>query len=191
MSHIVRFIFEMLHLKHVKHEWVRLAGVEFPDSVAEHSLNAAQIGYILAIMEWVDAQKVSAMLIRHDIGETRMGDIHKVGARYYADKKKIENSVHDDQLQGFAWDKNITLLINEMMEKKTPEAIVAKDADYLEMAFQAKKYVEQWYVSCEDRIINVWNALKTESAKQIWKEMTISESTDRWRKTNLKKLPTS
>jgi putative hydrolase of HD superfamily len=51
MKELVRLIFETLHLKHVKHEGWRIIGVEHPDSVAEHSLCAAQIAYIIAKME--------------------------------------------------------------------------------------------------------------------------------------------
>lgn len=191
VTQIVRFVFELFHLKHVKHEGVRLANVEFPDSVAEHSLNAAQIWYILATMEWLDAERVAAMLVWHDIGETRMGDIHKVWARYFEWKKEIEKRVHDDQLDVLPFGESVKSLILEMISKTTPEAVVAKDADYLEMAFQAKKYVEQWYAACQIWIDNVWKALKTESAKRLWDEMIRSDSTDWRNKTNLKKIPTS
>lgn len=74
-------------------------------------------------------------------------------------------------------------------EKKSDAVwIIAKDADYLEQAFQAKIYLEQWYSAAQDRITNVGNALKTESAKQLWEEMKTVHSTDRrqW----LKKIPT-
>ena len=51
LQKITNLIFEGLHLKRIKHEGWRMCGIENPDSVAEHSLNAAQIGYILAKME--------------------------------------------------------------------------------------------------------------------------------------------
>lgn len=61
--------------------------IKQPDTVAEHSLNAAQIGYILAKMEWADANKVATMLVWHDIAETRIGDMHKVAIWYIKNKK--------------------------------------------------------------------------------------------------------
>lgn len=191
ISKIVNFIFEMLHLKAIKHEWWRLAWVESPDSVAEHSLNAAQIWYLLAKMEWVDAEKVCAMLVRHDMAETRIGDITKVGARYRSSKKEIEKLAFEAQIAELSFAQSLRELEEEMSARATKEALVAKDADYLEMAFQAKKYTEHGYGMAEDWIVNVGKSLKTESAKQLRNEMIKSKSTDRWSTTHLKKLPTS
>ena len=181
MKKLVQFIFEALHLKHIKHEWWRMAWVQFPDSVAEHSLNAAQIGYILAKMEGVDANKVAAMLVRHDIAETRIGDIHKVGTKYITNKKEIETKVLHDQVDHLEFGNNIFELFDEYEERKTLEWIIAKDADYLEQAFQAKVYQEQGHEACENWIENVGKALKTASAKQLWKQMQEGRSSDWWR----------
>ena len=87
---LVNLIFEWQHLKRIKHEGWRLAGVSNPDSVAEHSLVAAQIGYILAKMEWADVGKVVSMLIWHDIHEARIQDVHKLSLRYLWKKKLLE-----------------------------------------------------------------------------------------------------
>ncbi|MBP6256261.1 HD domain-containing protein [Patescibacteria group bacterium] len=72
-------------------------------------------------------------------------------------------------------------LLEAYENKTTDVARIVKDADYLEMAFQAKIYVEQGYSAAQERIINVGNALKTESAKQLWTEMQTVHSTDWWR----------
>ena len=188
---IVNLIFEAFHLKHVKHEGVRLVGVQFPDSVAEHSLNAAQIWYILAKMEWADANKVAAILIRHDIWETRIWDMHKIWSRYFDNKKEVENHVVQDQFSDFDFSDDLFSDLNEYSTRSTLEWNIAKDADYLEMAFQAKIYVEQGYQSAQDRIDNVWWALKTDAAKRVWSEMISHNSTDWRRKEKLMKIPTS
>jgi 5'-deoxynucleotidase YfbR-like HD superfamily hydrolase len=51
MKKLVEFLFECLHLKDIKREGWRYAGIQFPESVAEHTLHAAQIGFILAQLE--------------------------------------------------------------------------------------------------------------------------------------------
>jgi 5'-deoxynucleotidase YfbR-like HD superfamily hydrolase len=79
-------------------------------------------------------------------------------------------------------------LFDEYEERETLEGKVAKDADYLEMAFQAKIYVEQGHVVAQDRIDNVVRALKTQGAKQLREEMVVSDSSDWWKKTGLKKM---
>jgi len=186
MKTLINFIFETFHLKRIKHEWARLAGVDFPDSVAEHSLNAAQIGYILAMMEWADANKVSAMLIWHDVAETRIWDIHKVWSRYIHGKKEIEKKVMSEQLDWLEFGQDVQALFDEYEERSTLEWKIAKDADYLEQAFQAKIWVEQGYSWMQNRIDNVGAALKTDSAKNVWEEMVKSSSNDWWE--GLKKL---
>ncbi|MGC9308938.1 MAG: HD domain-containing protein, partial [Thermoplasmatota archaeon] len=45
-----QFIYELGMLRRIRREGWRLAGIE-PESVAAHSLRAAQIGYLLACME--------------------------------------------------------------------------------------------------------------------------------------------
>lgn len=185
---LVNLIFETLHLKQVKHEGVRMMGVRDPESVAEHSCNAAQIWYLLALMEWADANKVAAMLVWHDIWETRIGDVHKVGARYRKNKHEVEMQVIQDQFEEIVWWDKIFALFEEYEHRTSKEWIIAKDADYLEQAFQAKVYVEQWYDAAQDRIDNVGKAIQTESAKQLWNEMSHTNSYDWWRATGLKKL---
>ena len=188
LKKITNLIFEGLHQKQIKHEGWRMCGVQFPDSVAEHSLNAAQIGYILARMEGADAYKVATMLVWHDIAETRIGDHHKVAARYLTNKKEAEKQVMSEQFAGLPFEDDIMQIFHEYEEKTTLEGKIAKDADYLEMAFQAKMYMENGHAEAIDWIKNVGVALRTESAKQIWQEMTETSFVDWWKNTGLKKL---
>ncbi|EKD30400.1 MAG: hypothetical protein ACD_78C00067G0002 [uncultured bacterium (gcode 4)] len=188
LKKITNLIFESLHLKRIKHEWWRLCGVENPDSVAEHSLNAAQIGYILAKMEWADAQKVVTMLVWHDITETRSGDHNKIAARYLLGKKEAEERIIHDQFDWLPFADDIFALFHEFEEKITLEGKIAKDADYLEVAFQAKAYVELGHVEAVNWIQNVGNALRTESAKKVWQEMNQTSFVDWWKQEGLKKV---
>jgi putative hydrolase of HD superfamily len=188
VKRLTNLIFEGLHLKNVKHEGWRLCGIPAPDSVAEHSLNAAQIGYVLAKMEGADANKVAAMLVWHDLAETRVGDHHKIAARYITGKREIEGAVMKDQLEGIDFGADIADLFAQYEDRSTLEGTIAKDADYLEQAFQGKVYVETGYHVAQKWIENVGKALRTESAKKLWKEMTESHSTDWWLPSNLPKI---
>jgi putative hydrolase of HD superfamily len=185
---VVNFIFELNQLKRQPHIGFQLAGVENPDSVAEHAFRAAQIGYVLAVMEGdVDAEKVVTMLVIHDNGEARVGDQHKLAARYVT-KKEGEAQAFQDQLSGLGeqlggkWDKYIF----EYSERNTKEGIIAKDADWLETAFQAKEYADLGYSAAQDWIDNVEKALETGSAKQVLARMKETHFTDWWQ--GLKKM---
>jgi len=187
IKEIVKYIFELNHLKRIKHSGWHLAGIKHPDTVAEHSLRAAQIGYILAVMEDVNPEKVVTMLVFHDNGEIRIGDQNKVSARYYSNKKAEEKATEEQNAGlGRVIGNNLNKFFKECEERKTLEGVVAKDADWLEQAFQAKEYFDLGYKSTWNWIENVEKALETESAKKIIKEMKNVEFTDWWK--NLKKM---
>jgi 5'-deoxynucleotidase YfbR-like HD superfamily hydrolase len=93
-----------------------------------------------------------------------------------------------DQFNGLEFAPDIQDIFHQYEEKSTLEGQIAKDADYLEQAFQAKIYVEQGYSSAQNWIDNVGKALKTNAAKMIFDEMIISQSTDWWMKNDLKKI---
>jgi len=180
---LVNLIFEGEHLKRIKHEGWRLAGVPNPDSVAEHSLVAAQIGYILAKMEWADVGKVVSMLIWHDIHEARIQDVHKVSLRYLWKEKllEMEDKALQEQFDGLDFSSEIRKFNDEMNWRTTLEGKIAKDADYLEQAFFAKYYLEIGYKETQDWIKNVWNALQTESAKKLFDEMVNTSFSEWWK----------
>ncbi len=188
MNNIANFIFELGQLKRVKRSGSWLMGVKDPESVAEHTHRATIIGRILAELENADINKVTTMLLLHDVPETRINDIHKVGARYL-DFKKAEKESMKDQVERLPKNlaKEMQELFLELEERKTKEAIIAKEADYLEVAFQAKEYLEQGYKDAQDWIDNVEKVLVTKSAKELMKQLKKTSYNDWWK--GLEKIP--
>lgn len=192
-KNIVNFIFELNQLKRQKHTGWWLAGVNNPASVAEHMFRTAQIGYILAVMEGNNnPEKIVSMLIIHDNCESRTGDQNKISAKYY-DKKDCELKAFSEQIKGLGAqiEKKWKSYFDEFEERNTKEGVIAKDADWLEVAFQAKEYVDLGYVSAQDWVDNVERALETKSAKLLLKEMKKTKFTDWWdglKKMTYKKL---
>jgi len=185
---IVNFIFELGQLKRQKHSGYMLAGVKDPPTVAEHSLRAAQIGYILAIMEGdANPEKVASILIIHDNPETRISDQNKVSARYFSAKEAGKKALQEQlQMLGKEIDQRWSDYYHEIEERSTKEGIIAKDADWLEVAFQAKEYLDLGYESTIDFLDNVESAVETESAKKLMKEIRSVKFTDWWQ--GLKKM---
>ena len=182
-TNVLNFFFEMAQLKRIKHEGWRLAGVEFPDSVAEHSLRAAQIAYLLADAEGhSNPEKASLMLVFHDIGEARVGDVHRVALRYV--KADEAEAVKDQTAKLGDIGIRIRELWNETEERKTDMAKVAKDADRLEQALTAKEYIERGYTFTMNWINNIRKALYTETAKRWLKQMMEMNSNDWWQGLN-------
>ncbi|HZX12186.1 MAG TPA: HD domain-containing protein [Candidatus Nanoarchaeia archaeon] len=182
---VLDFFFELGMLKRVKHEGWRLLGIKDPESVGEHSLRAAQIGFILAKLEkYENPYEVATMVVFHDIGECRVGDIHKVANRYI--KVEEERAVRE-QTEGLGEVGKEIFSLWEQHEKRTTKAgIIARDADLLEMAITAKEHVEIGYKFAEDWIRNVSNAVQTESAKKLLSSLERTHANQWWQ--GLKKL---
>ncbi|MBN2566967.1 HD domain-containing protein [Candidatus Woesearchaeota archaeon] len=176
-----RLFFEWGELKRVKRSGWWLAKVRDPESVAEHSCRAALIAYVLAKLEGegIDAHKASFLALANDLHETRLNDLHKVGQRYI-DFKSAEKRAFADIVERFptSAQQEMRTGFAAFQADGSEEGIIARDADLLECAVQAKEYIETGYTGCSDWIGNVRKLLKTESAKRILDavEKTDSES---------------
>lgn len=186
---ITTYLFELGHLKRIKHEGWRLIGVDNPESVAEHSLRATQIGFILAKLEnFSDPHLVTTMVAFHDVGETRIGDIHLVAKKYLKTK---ELEVVKDQLNGLdIVNSDILKMWIDVEESTSMAGIIAKDADLIEQALTAKEYSEKGFSKANEWIKNISSELKTKSAKTILTHIKKKSSTDWWQLLNYSKKST-
>ncbi|MBI5228593.1 HD domain-containing protein [Candidatus Micrarchaeota archaeon] len=182
---IMNFIFELGQLKRIKHEGWRIIGVENPETVGEHALRAAQIGFILAKLEnYENPFEVCSIVVFHENEECRTGDIHKVANRYViAEKEKVVKE-QVEKLEGIG--KEIFELWKQAEYQNTKAGIIAKDADLLEMAVTAKEYVERGLHYAQDWINNVSKTLQTESAKALLNSLKDTDSNSWWQ--GLKKI---
>ncbi len=183
---ITDFIYEIGQLKYIPHAGIYRTGVKYPDTVGQHVARACQIGYILAVMEEVDPERVTTMLAVHDNAEARIMDQDKVGSRYI-NKKKGEKEAIKEQTEGL--DKtvrdNFRKYFEETEEGTTKEGVVAKDADWLELAFAARELIEIGYKEAKVWVENVEKSLKTKSAKKILTEAKKTSFTDWWKEYNV------
>ncbi len=163
-------LFEVGSLKNIpRHGWLK-AGIKFPETIAEHSMRAAVLGWVLADMENADTDKVTKMCLLHDIAESRIGDLDSVAAKYF-DKKKTELKAQLDLSRNMPkrMGREAAELYREVDAGRTREAIIAKDADRLEMFVQAHEYENAGH---SGRILKEWKdsvkrTLKTKSAKAL------------------------
>jgi len=182
---LLKFIFELSQLRKIKHEGWRLVGIDNPESVADHSLRAAQIGFLLAELEgYENPLEMCSILVFHDIEECRVGDIHKIANRYI---KVDEEAVVKEQTEKLdEMGKKVFELWKKSEEITTRAGIIAKDADLLEQAFTAKEFMEKGYTFAQDWINNVSKKLQTKSAKDILVLLKEVNSNDWWQ--GLKKI---
>lgn len=173
LAKIANFFFELGMLKREKHQGFAIAGVHHDmGSLADHTMRAAMIGAVLAGMEGADVNKVAMMMLIHDVPEARIGDHHKVAARYI-DTDTVEPVIFKDQLAYLPEElKTYWLtLYEEEHTRSSKEGIIAKDADWLELAVSAREYIHIGYTDLQLWIDNVRSALETESAKKLLAEI--------------------
>ena len=134
---IAQFLFEIGTLRRVPriHRQTLLTD-DVTDTIASHSFRVAFIGWHLAKLEGVDPYKVVMMCLLHDLGEARSNDHNWVHKRYI---KIFEDEINKDQL-GTLPDTELFLLGEEYRMRETKEAIVAKDADYIDQILLLREY---------------------------------------------------
>jgi len=178
---IAKFIYEMGQLKRVKRSGWWIAGIENPESVAEHSFRTIFIASILAQLEGVNLEKVVLMALSHDMAEARTNDAHRI-VRRYVDWKNVDGKVVKEQsirlpneIAG-----RIIFLFEELEKGVSPEARIVRDADLLECLVQAREYQALGCRDVADWISNAQAALTTESAKKLAVECIKTEPKEWW-----------
>lgn len=154
---------------------------DLSDNIASHTFRVAIIGYVLAKLEKADPKTVALMCLFHDIGEARSGDQNWIHKRYV---KVFEDEILISQLTGLAGDDDTLSLAKLYHEKKSKEAIVAKDADRLDQLFLQREY--EWRGNQEaSRWLKgkaTFNSIETKSAKRLAREIYRQKPSDWWSK---------
>ena len=156
------------------------------DNVASHSYRVSIIGLYLAELENVDTLKVLKMCLFHDLPEARSGDQNWVHKKYV---KVFEDEIIRDQLAGLPVESETLSTINEYRERKSPESIVAKDADLLDQILILKEYehagnieAAEWIKGKDNKNENAQiSNLKTDSAKKIGKAIIERGPSEWWK----------
>ncbi len=155
------------------------------ESVAEHSFRTAVIGYILAgQVDEADSQKTVLMCLFHDLAEARTGDHNYVNKRY---NKIDEKAAVKDLVRNTFFRDEIENLINEFNQCESTEAMLAKDADQIDLIMELKqqqdlgnRYAAEWLYYAQKR-------LRTSHGKEMVQKILETDSTDWWfeKKTDL------
>ncbi|MBW2977657.1 HD domain-containing protein [Candidatus Woesearchaeota archaeon] len=187
MKKITNFLFELGQLNRVKRSGYWLINIRDPESVAEHNSRTTQIAFILAKLENVDPYKTAAICAFHDIHETRLNDLHKVGHRYI-DFRKAEKKAFAEQMENLPKEiaDELTDVYNQYRDQSSKEGIVARDADLLDNALSAKELIEKGNKDAQNWIDNIKKVIKTESGKKLLIEIEKTSSNEWWK--NLKKI---
>ncbi len=161
---IADFLFEVGMLKRTPRSGFQFLGTG-EETVAEHSLRVAIIGYVLAKMSGKFApEKIVLMCLFHDLVEARTGDLNYVNKRYV---KADENAAVLDMTAQLPFGDEIRDLAEEFNTTGTPEANMAHDADQLEMILQLKELGDLGNRYAADWITSAIKRLRTDDGKRL------------------------
>lgn len=157
MDSVVDFLFEAGMLCKTPRSGYQFLG-SGRESVAEHILRTAFIGYVLCkINVSLDENRVLKMCLFHDLPEARTGDMNYVNKKYVeVDEAKAVREL----TEGLFFGDDIRETINEFNNMETQEARSVRDADQIALILQLKecgdlgnKYADEWIHYALQRLV--------------------------------------
>ncbi|MDQ5985531.1 MAG: hypothetical protein CSYNP_01242 [Syntrophus sp. SKADARSKE-3] len=177
MENVANFLFEVGMLQKTPRTGFQFLG-SGSESVAEHILRTIFIGYTLCKLDpEADEHRTMKMCLFHDLPEARTGDMNYVNKKYV--------TVHEDKAvkeltETLSFGNDIEMIIEEFNEKKTKEAMIARDADQLALILQLKEYGDLGNKYSKDWISFAMKRLCTDNAKKVAKEIINTDSSQWW-----------
>jgi len=174
---IADFLFEVGMLKRTPRSGFQFLGTG-KETVAEHSLRCAVIGYVLARMSGrVSTEKVVLMCLFHDLVEARTGDLNYVNKKYV---QADEEAALKDMTADLPFGDEILQLTLEFNQHSTPESDDAHDADQIEMILQLKELGDLGNRYSKDWISAAVKRLRTENGKRLARSILNTDFSAWW-----------
>jgi putative hydrolase of HD superfamily len=177
VDRIVDFLFEVGMLKRTPRSGWQFLGAG-SESVAEHVFRTTMIAYVLARMdESIDTDRVLRLALVHDLPETRTGDLNYVNQKYVeADEKRAA----EEMTIGLPFGEELRELLAEYRDSSSPEAILAHDADQIEMLLQLKEHLDGGCPAARGWTPFVERRLRTEAARELARRILDQDSASWW-----------
>jgi putative hydrolase of HD superfamily len=177
MKNIANFLFEAGMLKRTPRSGFQFLGTG-AESVAEHIFRTCYIGFALGAMaEGCDVDRIIRMCMFHDLPEARTGDLNYVNKKYVeADERRAIG----DLARSLPVGKEMEALVVEFQEGRTQEAVLARDADQLEMILALKEYKDLGNRYAEEWLEYSLKRLKTDEAKELARTVLETDSSLWW-----------
>jgi len=164
MINIANFLFEAGMLKRTPRSGFQFLG-SGAESVAEHIFRTVYVGYVLGKMHGeADVDRIVKMCLFHDLPEARTGDLNYVNKKYV----KVDEEKAVAELAGTVpFGGEIEELIREFNEGNTTEALLARDADQIEMILALKEYKDLGNVYADEWLDFAIKRLVSDVAKNL------------------------
>ena len=176
LSRIADFLFEAGMLRKTPRTGYQFLG-SGSENVAEHSFRAALIGFVLADMSGANAEHTAMLCLIHDFHEARTGDFNYVNSIYNTSRQRL---AFCHALKGTGMTERLLPLWDEQEQEETPEALLAADADQIDLILNlveernlGNPYAEKWLTSALERV-------RSDAGRQLAGEIMNTDHTDWW-----------
>lgn len=174
---IADFLFEVGMLKRTPRSGFQFLGTG-AETVAEHSLRCAVIGYVLARMsDDLAMERVVLMCLFHDLVEARTGDLNYVNKKYVT---ADEEAAVRDMTMRLPFGDEIRALTDEFNRRETAESQAAHDADQIEMILQLKELGDLGNRYSGDWIATAVKRLRTDGGKRLARSILNTDFSAWW-----------
>ena len=137
----------ILDLKNIQRKgWIDKLGIKNPESVADHSYSMALMSMIVSDLHGLNTNKIVKMSLLHDLAESNVGDFTPEEISKTR-KLELENDAMKKILEKLPQEliKSYQDVWNEFLAGNSEESIFVHEMDKLEMAFQAKQYLDEGF----------------------------------------------
>jgi putative hydrolase of HD superfamily len=148
------------------------------ESVAEHIFRTVYIGYTLGrLVKDADTDRLIKLCLFHDLPEARTGDLNYVNKKYV--KADVGKAV-EDLASTVPFGNEIKELIEEFEKGESLEALLAHDADQLELILALKEYKDVGNKYADEWLEYALKRLKTDSARELAHTILETDSSLWW-----------
>ncbi len=176
MTRLADFLYEVGMLRKTPRTGYQFLG-SGGENVAEHSFRTAVIGYVLAELAGADPMRTMSLCLFHDLHEARTGDFNYVNKLYNSCDGKRALA---DALAGTGLEERILGKWDELESSETPEALLAHDADQIDLLLNLReeqslgnRYAEKWIECALER-------LRTDAGRELAGAVSKTDHTDWW-----------
>ena len=134
------------------------------ENVAEHSFRTSVIGYVLARLADADPARVTFLCLFHDLHEARTADFNYVNHLYNTTRAR---AALEDATEGSGLEEDILSFWDELKGGETKEALLARDADQLDLIFNLKEELDKGNKFAEKWLESALRRLKSPQAKEL------------------------
>lgn len=147
------------------------------ENVAEHSFRVAVIGWALARTAGADTARTVLLCLFHDLPEARTGDFNYVNHMY---NRAESRKALEDACFGTGFAGELLPLHDELEAGESVEALLAHDADQLDLMLNLKRELDLGNTGARDWLDCAYTRLRTEEGRELARVLRETSYNDWW-----------